>query len=178
MDMSGSITIPNWKTEKKFIKSLVKAIGISPTGGHAAVTLFDKRAKLKIKFSDHKNFNSFKTALLSLRRAGGGTRIDLGLEVALDQMFTVSNGMRPTSAKSVVLITDGTNDKKWDSAAWRNKFRERNITLIVIGAGKVNKAELEKLVDNPSDLHIASDMEALKMGEFFRGVGKALCNGK
>jgi len=178
MDMSGSMSSANWETEKKFIKKIVKAIGISPTGGQAAVTLFSTKANLGIKFSDHKDFNSFQTALDGLRQAGGVTRMDIGLEVALDQMFTAPNGMRPTSAKSVVLITDGSNTVPLDSPSWRNKFRARNITLIVIGAGKVNKAELEKLVDNPTDLHIASDMTDKKMDEFSIDVGKTLCIGK
>ena len=177
MDMSGSLSSEDWKTEKKFVKKLVNAIGISPTGGQAAVTFFSDAAYLGIRFSDHKNFNSFQTALDGISRKIGGTRIDLGLEVALNKMFTAPHGMRPTSAKSVVLITDGANNQPLDSVSWRNKFKARNITMIVIGAGNINKAELEKLVDNPNDLHIASDMEALKMGEFFKNATKALCNG-
>ena len=176
--MSGSLTPADWETEKKFIKKLVKAIGISPTGGQAAVTLFSTKANLGIKFSDHKDFDSFQTALDGLRKAGGYTRMDIGLEVALDQMFTEPNGMRLTSAKSVVLITDGSNTVPLDSPSWRNKFRARNITLNVIGAGNVNKTELEKLVDKPTDLHIASNMDPLKMDEFFKSVGKTFCIGK
>ena len=178
MDMSGSMSSANWETEKKFIKKIVKAIGISPTGGQAAVTLFSTKANLGIKFSDHKDFDSFQTALDELQKAGGYTRMDIGFEVALDQMFTAPNGMRETSTKSLVLITDGSNTVSLDSLSWRNKFRARNITLIVIGAGNVNKVELEKLVDNPTDLHIASDMDPVKMDEFFTNVGKTFCIGK
>ena len=131
-----------------------------------------------IKFSDHKDFNSFEVAMNGLSHVGGGTRIDRALENALQKMFTTENGMRTTSTKTAVLITDGGNNKRMDSSSFKKRFKARNIKLIAVGAGNVNKRELEKLVDNPSDLHIASNMDALKRGAFFKGIGKSLCNGR
>ena len=172
------MTADDWEAEKTFAKKLVKSIGISPTGGHAAVALFSTTAQLEIKFSDHKTFESFEVAVDNLLKTDQTTRIDRGLGVALDTMFTAGNGMRPTSTKSVVLITDGANDVEMDSSSLKNRFRAKNIKLIVVGAGEVNKAELEKLVEYPKDLHIAADMDALNMGEYFRNVEEALCKGK
>ena len=179
LDVSGSMQAKDWEMEKTFVKKLVKQLNMSPSGGHAAVVLFAVNAKLHIKFSDHTDFDSFKEAVDKLPHTYGGTRMDIGLEVALSQMFNEANGMRPSASKSVLLMTDGTNSDgpNWDKTSLKNKFRARNIKLIVVGAGAVNKAELEKLVDDPKDLHIASSMQDLEMGTLFKDVGKGLCNG-
>ena len=178
LDTSGSMQPKDWDIEKKFVKDLVKGLKMSPSGGHAAVTLFSSTANLEIKFSDHTNFNSFEAAVDGLPKANGGTRMDTGMYVALEQMFNTSNGMRPSAAKSVLLITDGQNGvPNWQDPV-RNQYRARKIKIVVIGAGNVNKAELKRLViDHQEDLHIASSMEALKMGTLFKDVGEGLCDG-
>ena len=175
LDTSGSMDAKSWDIEKNFVKDLVKSLKMSPSGGHAAVTLFSSAANLEIKFSDHTSFNTFEAAVNGLPKANGGTRIDIGMDVAEKQMFNPANGMRPSAAKSLLLITDGTNNVPLKDM--RGPFRARKIKIIVIGAGNVNKAELEKLVDDPKDLHIASSMEALKMGKLFKDVGEGLCDG-
>ena len=178
LDTSGSMQPKDWDIEKKFVKDLVKELKMSPSGGHAAVTLFSSDAKLHIKFSDHTSFNSFEAAVDGLPKANGGTRMDTGMNVALEQMFNPSNGMRPNAAKSVLLITDGQNGvPNWQDNV-RAKFKARKIKIVVIGAGNVNKAELKRLViDHQEDLHVASSMEALKMGKLFKDVGEGLCDG-
>ena len=177
LDISGSIQPSDWAMEKNFVKDLAKQLKISPTGGHAAVILFSDNARLHIKFSDHSDTASFNTAVDLLPYTAGGTRMDKGLEVALNQMFNAANGMRPNSSKSVLLMTDGSNNVPMDTTSIKNKFKARNIKLIVVGAGAVDKVELEKLVDSPKDLHLASSMRNLKAGTLFKDVKKGLCKG-
>ena len=129
LDVSGSIQEKDWEIEKNFVKDLVKEMGMSPTGGHAAVTLFSSKANLAIKFSDHTNFNSFKDAVDNLPKMGFMTRIDLGLEVALNQMFNIANGMRSNAIKRVLLITDGSNDDRWSIKDMKDEF-SRNMHKI------------------------------------------------
>ena len=177
LDISGSIQPSDWEMEKNFVKDLAKQLKISPTGGHAAVILFSDNARLHIKFSDHSDTASFNTAVDLLPYTAGGTRMDKGLEVALNQMFNAANGMRPNSSKSVLLMTDGSNNVPMDTTSIKNKFKARNIKLIVVGAGAVDKVELEKVVDSPKDLHLASSMRNLKAGTLFKDVKKGLCKG-
>ena len=58
VDVSGSVSA-FWNTEKEFVKKLAEKIDLSPDGGHAAVTVFNGNADLKIKFSDHYSLPPF-----------------------------------------------------------------------------------------------------------------------
>lgn len=176
LDVSGSIQPDHWKTEKTFVKKLTKVIKVSPTVGRAAVALFSNKAQLNIKFSD-KTFTEFERAVDGMKKFGGGTNIGSGLKVALDQMFQISNGMRPDSAKTLILITDG-QDHTTDYPAFATKFRTANIKVIVIGVGAVDTSALSKLVeDQATDLYIAAKFDDLKIGSFFKNVGESICNG-
>ena len=178
MDVSGSIG-KHWDDEKAFVKKLAEAIKISPEGGHAAVTIFSSKnhvhpdAELMVKFSDHTASNSFEDAVDALPNWGGGTRINKGLDVARNEMFQESNGMRPTASKTLVLITDGKQNVNY--AAYARFFHDKNIRVIVIGVGNVRQDDLLKLVKVDSDLHVAKDFDALLKDSFIKDV--TICSG-
>lgn len=182
MDVSGSVGA-QWYYEQDFVKKLAQVINISPAGGHAAVTIFSSNiegnhshpaAELKIKFSDHNMFSSFKKAVNGLPYWGGLTRIDKALDVARKEMFHQSNGMRPNAPKTLVLITDG-QQSGLDYTELAKSFRKDKIRVIVIGVGDVNTEELLDLVDLDSDLHLAKDFDALLKGSFLKSI--TLCGG-
>ena len=177
MDVSGSVGV-HWKDEKNFVKKLAQAIRMSPEGGHAAVTIFSSKssnheaAELMIKFNDHKTFPDFEKAVDALPYWRGTTYIDQGLDVARNEMFRESNGMRPTAPKTLVLITDGIQTgKKIDFSSYKTFFHNEQIRVIVIGIGSnLNKQDLLKLVDVESDLHVAADFDELLKDSFIKGV--------
>ena len=153
-------------------------------------------AELKIKFSDYMVFsnpdapmNSFEEGVNALPYWGGQTRIDKALEVARKDMFQESNGMRPDAPKTLVFITDGVQtscyNNLWEKSTTRPKpcmdiepflayFREQKIRLIAIGVGGVDKAALLKLVEDPSDFHLAEDFNVLLSDSFIKSV--TVCN--
>ena len=179
LDASSSIKYDDWETEKSFVKKLAKVLRISSEEGRAAVTVFERYAKVMIKFSDHKSFHKFESAVDELQQTKGSTNIGNALEVALEKMFQTSNGMRKDSTKAVVLITDGQNNvnkyKYIDYGFLATKFRKANIKIIVIGIGRVNKKTLRKLVADKNDLYFTNNFEDLKINSFFRQVGNNLC---
>ena len=161
MDASGSVG-SNWNVEQEFVTDLASEITISPSGGQASVTVFSTDAKLMIKFSDHQTFATFKDAVNALKHTKGGTRIDKALEVANNDMFSATNGMRPDVPKVLVFITDGKHyGPDFNYTEWGNLFSERQIKVIVVGIGKVDTANLIKLVENESDMHTVSNFESL-----------------
>ena len=166
--------------EKEFVKKLDRSLRISPTGSHAAVVIFSDDAKLAVKFNDYPTVHSFELAIDRITRLDGGTRIDKGLSLALDEMFLESNGMRPNSIKTLVLVTDGEN--RGGSPLWADKFKNlakaRNIRLLVIAAGRANTENLIKLVDREEDLKHINDVSELQGSAFFKGVEETLCNGE
>ena len=177
VDVSGSVE-SHWERERSFIKRLAKPIWISPEGGHASVELFSRTAGLMIPFDKFTNFSGFERALDDLTQWHGTTRIDLGLEVAMDEMFQLSNGMRPGHSHTLVLITDGhqTGTYKIDYEEFRKKLNDRKIRVLVILVGNSNKDKIRHLVNKKSDMYEAKNFDDLIRDEFINKIN--LCDGR
>ena len=176
LDVSGSIGSRDWDVEKTFTKKLARVIDISPAGGRAGVVIFNHYAYLQIKFNQYTTYSGFAGGVDRLPYYSGGTSISRGLKLALDQLFTSRNGMRSDAVGEVVLITDG-QDSGSDYNQIAANYRARNIKIIIIGVGYVNKVNLRKLVSSDKDLYIAKDFNALKFDSFAENVGETICNG-
>ena len=155
--------------------------------GHASVTIFSSNtgghpaAELKIHFDEYYTYSnpggpvdSFEEAVDNIAYWGGGTKIDEGLKVARDEMFQISNGMRSGVSKTLILITDG-QQHNVDYNFWATEFHNRNIKVIVIGVGNVNVGDLQQLVEDPNDLHLATNFDITLDENFIRNI--SLCNG-
>ena len=102
-----------------------------------------------------------------LKYRQGGTNIAGALRLSLDEMFQSKNGMRSDSIKTMILITDGKesddirekNVAKYPSL--REEFKARNIHLVVVGVGKVDKETLRELVLDDKDFLFAEDFDVL-----------------
>ena len=166
MDVSGSVG-SHWSDEKSFVMDLVETIELSSSGAHAAVTLFDNRATLDIKFTDHFTNEEFEIALDALTFRRGTTEIGLALETALTEMFQEANGMRLANPKVAILITDGQSNYAVDYEDYKNRFHAANIKLLVVGVGNVNEDDLEQLVQTSDDLLLVTDFLTLNVNDFF-----------
>ena len=160
MDVSASIDNAEYSTALEFVDCIVDTMNLSPSGGHAAVTLFGgneeqpkaSNAELMIRFPDFVTPATFKQAVKSLdrMRIGSYTRINFALNHALTQMFNVKNGMRPNVNRTMVFMTDGQGDASDDDyRKWRQQFVEANIEIIAIGIGdRVLRSGLIELSPN------------------------------
>ena len=174
VDNSASVR-NHWAQQKTFIQKLIQPIIISPKGGHAAVTLFSDQAALMIRFSDHTTTAQFEYTLEDLPYWGSTTRVDLGLEVALEEMFQESNGMRSDARQTVFLITDG-QQIGVDYDEWRQRFNKAGIRIVVIGVGNVRHRDLRHMVNDAGDLYFAKDFDILISEPFIKNIN--LCGGK
>ena len=167
----------HWDRERQFIKQLAQFIWISPDGGRASVVQFSRDAKLMINFANHSSLSGFEIALDSLNHWGGITQIDKGLDVALEQQFQVTNGMRPDVTHTLVLITDGNQTgKKFDYVEYRKKLNDRQIRVLVILVGNVNlNNKIRELVNKPSDIYLAKSYDDLISNDFIHNI--MLCEG-
>ena len=173
MDVSGSVG-SHWPDEKKFAIDLVETIGLSPTGGHVSVILFDHKSTLNIKFTDFFTNKEFETALHALKHRRGGTEIATALNLTLTEMFQEKNGMRPANPQTAILMTDGKSNSPVDFKHFRNSFQAANIKLLVVGIGKNLDAGLADLVQTSDDLVIVKDFDALNANDFFEKT--TMCN--
>ena len=171
VDVSGSVQM-NWVEEQAFVKTIAEKINVSPSGSHVSVATFNHDAELKIKFPDYYDIDDFKSAVDALPYTGGGTRIDLGLDVALNEMFQVANGMRMDVPKVMILITDGhSGGPPLESLDYATKFSDAGIRSVVIGVGNgINRPALLSVVREESDLHLARDFDQLLSKDFIDSI--------
>ena len=127
-----------------------------------------------IKFSDHANYSSFEAAVDALPYWGTTTKINLGLKVAIEEMFQESNGMRSGAQRTLFLITDG-QQFDIDFDLWREKLNKAGIRIIVIGVGNVKK-DLIHIVNDDADLYLAKDFDMLLSDAFIKSI--TVCGGK
>ena len=105
----------NWDLILNFIIALANNTGISQNGTRMAVVVFSETAKLEIKFSDHQSYESFESSVLAIEYPKTIFANSLkGFDVALNEMFDESTGMRPNPIpKTLIYLSDGqcrTND--------------------------------------------------------------------
>ena len=181
LDESGSVNWNNWLKEEEFTKVIAKEVEVGLKGGRAAVITFNSNALLKIKFNSHLNYNSFASAVDRLNQRRGGTNIITALNKGLNDMFQTKNGMRPDSDKIAVLITDGRDSNsisKYRQVA--AQYRQRNIKLLVVGVGSVDRNKLKELVQDQKDFFVATNFNEL-LKTFVKGVAENVqgaCKGR
>ena len=196
MDTAGSVS-SKWMLEKEFILRLANRAKISKSGAHVAVTTFSMEcpvdcessgcpagcpnnrpdAELMIKFSEHTSFSSFETAVKSLSHGGMGHQIDQGMDIALTQMFQKQSGMRISSPKTMVLVTDG-HQSGVDYAEWAKLFENADVRVVVVGIGEEvvrNYRDFERLVKEKSDLHLVPSFSSLLEDSLVNNIN--LCEG-
>ena len=173
IDSSASL-FRNYAKEKEFVQSFAKKLKISEIGNHAGAMLFSSTPELSIKFSDHSNVEGFIKAVEELPLLGGTTRIDLALQKAFDEVFTLKNGMRASASKLLLVLTDGKQTEDGEYMPLYEAalpFHEAGIKIIAIGIGsQVDKDQLSKLVTEPKDLYLAKDFEELVSQEFIKNI--------
>ena len=173
LDESGSVNSKDWKNIGKFTKVIAKAASIQKDVGRASVVTFDDTSRLKIRFDTYQNHDAFARAVDNLNQRRGRTNIIGALNRGLNEMFQTRNGMRDTSDKIAVLITDGkdfttieTNNRKSinSNSMYKEigrKYQERNIKLLIVGVGDVDRDKLKELVKEENDFYVAENFNEL-----------------
>ena len=179
LDVSGSLADEFcqgcWSDEKKFAIQISRKIDLSLLGAHVSITMFNETSKLMIPFSATKVRANFEKTMNDLPLWGGHSRIDEGLQVAYNQMFQTSNGMRVSNPKTLVLITDG-KQLGVDYLEWRTKFNNAKIRIVAIGVGsEVAAQDLRDLVYDEGDLHFVEGFRSLLDEEFIESI--KICHG-
>lgn len=125
----------------------------------AAVAVFNSQATLLQPLSP--NLGALQYALLALfNRLGSGTRLDLGLQLAADELAGVAAGgypgpvplryRDPERGKVIVVLTDGQTDAA-RTIAVADAVRARGVTIYTIGLGDdVDAALLERVAGGRS----------------------------
>lgn len=99
VDASGSILPEEFLKLKQFIKGVVDYLSIGEDLTHVGLIEYSRSAKMQFNFTRSYDKEEIKGLVDDVLQTFGITRIDLALEVATKQLFTLKGGMRPTSRK-------------------------------------------------------------------------------
>ncbi|KAI4893150.1 hypothetical protein NFI96_010880 [Prochilodus magdalenae] len=152
-DDSQSITDQDFKTMIQFIKDIIKAF-IDDPRAQVGVAKYSTQASAVFHFE---NFGSNRDAdklMKDVSHAKGQTHTSAAISFVLNDMFQKNVGMRNTSQKLLVVITDGksNDDKPPTLDAVIRQAEERGITRFAIGVGhEYSREELIKIASS-SDL--------------------------
>ena len=111
LDASGSIEKEDYVKQKHFVTSVARHLGIGRNGPHYGIILFSYYARLNITFDQYYDQESFEKAVMNLKHPGSVTRIDKGLKLAYDRLFTAKG----KEISRAVPLNSITNKKKDES---------------------------------------------------------------
>ncbi|XP_073254914.1 vitrin-like [Porites lutea] len=112
LDKSQSINKKNLERVIEFLADLVRKFNPAPEGDHFGLITFDNVTRLVFDFSDSEYYNldSLEKKIESEPTEKAkyvGTRTDLALIMARDQLFTEAGGDRQNSPNVMLVLTDG-----------------------------------------------------------------------
>ena len=111
-DTSRSMNDDQLKKLTELVGTIIDETGVSPEGSHYGFITFDREAKVHTDFSNLQYYNKENlTSLISEiqkpRKVDWGTRSDIALSKALNELFTAPGGDRPDAKNYLFLFTDG-----------------------------------------------------------------------
>ena len=143
LDDSGSVNNEEFDDVIKFVTYMIDAFpGISARGTRVGVVMFSTNAEISIAFDRYYLREQLIAAVKGLTRKRGKTFINTGLDKA-NELFTPARGSRNDASKVLVLMTDGKS--KGDVAPPAQRLREKDVRVIVVGVGNVDKKQLEQI---------------------------------
>ena len=167
------------KKAKEVIKKIVNTANFTVNGSRGAFMEFDDTPRdPTITFDDIASVDQFNKIIDDVD-CDGGTEIIPALNHSLSKVFNYPNGIRDNTEKVALLITDGRDgNEKELYVEMGEKFKEQDITLMVIAVGRIIEEEkLIELVQSPSYLFKANDWDVLD-DRLIKAITAAICDGK
>ena len=153
----------NYEKEKELVKHIAEQMQVAPNKSRASVILFSTSAALYKPFNRFESLSEFEMHIDDLPMVGGGTHLDKAIELATSDMFTTKNGMRDNLVpKLLFILTDGAQAAGSLSKPLQeivSSLHNRNIRVIVIGAGEADEQQLSALVQSSADLLMVKRFE-------------------
>ena len=150
IDSSYEVSKDDYKSEKDFIKSLLRSLNMSSDSSRAALITFGDSASLVSRFTGLQSLEDFEKSVDSASYIGGDRRIDK----AFKMVARVLNEAGTTSSKVVIFLTGGkqaSSGGTLDDAV--EPLRQSGAKTFVIAIGKrPDVQELRPFVASPKDV--------------------------
>ena len=178
LDSSANVK-DDYDAEKLFMKRLAASFGVSTNGSKASVIAYSDVADINIKFTDHDNIQSFWDATDKIPLMNSKSRIDKALELADRDMFTMSNGAKPTVVNLLVILTTGTESNDADAidpVSIAEEMVKSGINIMAVGIGpNVNEDRLGAIAGDEANVFMAASFDELADPMLVTKINKLAC---
>ncbi|XP_047466383.1 collagen alpha-1(XII) chain isoform X2 [Mugil cephalus] len=174
VDGSWSIGRLNFKTIRAFIARMVGVFDIGPDRVQIGLAQYSGDPKTEWHLDAHKTRDALLEAVANLPYKGGNTLTGLALNYILQNNFKENVGMRPSSRKIGVLITDGKSQD--DVIANSQNLRDQGIELYAIGVKNADENELRSIASDPDSIHMYNVADFSFLLDIVDGLTDNLCN--
>ena len=165
LDSSGSLGRTNYERQKIFVKDTMKKLAEKCNLLNGAVVLYSTTARVGINFSHSFNLEFFNVQIDKLPWYMRYTRIDKGLRVAANDVFTTRTGSRPDAPKVAILTTDGSLTRRPDTVPLANaseSLKQKGVRIFAIGVGRnVALDELFQITERIEDVFLFNTFSSL-----------------
>ncbi|KAK2561274.1 Collagen alpha-6(VI) chain [Acropora cervicornis] len=177
IDSSGSIGKMNWEKMKRFVKSLLSKLDISPSTTHVAAIAYSTYPVVEMRFWNSQSTDKSNDVIDAIPWQRGLTYTDKALQLAATDLFQIENGMRRDVNKVAVVITDGrqTTEGGYTRLSVASQgLKSKGVTVFVVGVGKnVDQGELQDMTSGPSNVFTAASFTHLQ--ELSSRITTTLC---
>ncbi|XP_048083246.1 collagen alpha-1(XII) chain isoform X1 [Alosa alosa] len=174
VDGSWSIGRLNFKTIRAFIARMVGVFDIGPDRVQIGLVQYSGDPKTEWHLNTHKTRTELLDAVANLPYKGGNTLTGLALNYILQNNFKASVGMRETSRKIGVLVTDGKSQD--DIIVNSQNLRDQNIELYAIGVKNADENELRSIASDPDEIHMYNVNDFSFLLDIVDDLSVNLCN--
>lgn len=94
IDSSGSIGKMNWEKMKRFVKSMLSKLDISPSTTHVAAIAYSTYPVVEMRFWNSRSTDKSNDVIDAIPWQRGFTYTDKALQLAATDLFNIENGMR------------------------------------------------------------------------------------
>eukprot|EP00041_Stephanoeca_diplocostata_P026624 m.720803 g.720803 ORF g.720803 m.720803 type:complete len:619 (+) comp23008_c0_seq7:304-2160(+) len=177
VDSSGSIR-SYFHTELDFVRSVVAYFVIGRNHTRVAVVLFASSATVVFDFNQYDTSEEMLAAIDGIRYTGGGTTTAAAFDRARELFDpSLSHGIRGSNIPKVcLLITDGHSNNAAATIASADVLKELNVNIFSIGAGNVNRFELEAVATQPIRSHVFIIASAGNLEELIDTMASGSCD--
>ena len=163
---------------KGFVKRIVNGFAVEGNTPRAGLVSFGSAASFDIPFFQYASPKTFNAALDRVAQSGGTRRIDKGIALAFDELFT-KFGARPNVPQLLFLITTGRQSKE---SGYRQPkfvaeyFHEVGNKIMAVGIGPdVDQEELIGITKDKNNVHLVQNFKDLAKKTFSKKITKAAC---
>ncbi|XP_056101762.1 integrin alpha-X-like [Rhinichthys klamathensis goyatoka] len=166
MDGSESVEDPDFIRMKTFVITIIQSF--SKCNSQFAVAQFSTDNEIHSKFETVKDIHSWRTRIGEIKQQRGWTYTAKAINKLMDELFIAEGGVRQSSIKILIVITDGRSNDEPHLRGAVEKAKKKNIIRFAVGIGEAfddprTKQQLEIIASAPVAEHVfnVTDFDAL-----------------